>query len=70
MRDKFTLSCPKCGNTTFKTRSKINSPRDLNGATCIKCGNKINGDYPMQVVKKELDKMIRDAFKGNKLFKI
>ncbi|AFF25307.1 hypothetical protein C2802_06160 [Pasteurella multocida] len=70
MREKITLSCPKCGNTTFKTNSKISSSNKFNGAVCNRCNTKIDRDYPVQIVKKEVEKMIRDAFKGNKFFKI
>ncbi|WP_443090330.1 ECs_2282 family putative zinc-binding protein [Basfia succiniciproducens] len=69
MPNKISLSCPKCGNTTFKTDSKFSSSNKFNGATCSKCGTKIDRDYPAQIVKKEIDKMFRDAFKGSKFFK-
>ena len=52
---KFTLRCPQCGSTRFKTRSPRPSPDDP--VTCAQCGT------PVDVVaeRKRLEEEARAA---------
>ncbi|WP_455769519.1 ECs_2282 family putative zinc-binding protein [Serratia fonticola] len=63
------LSCPDCGSESISRPADFNFETNFNGVSCADCGRSITKDDAINqgrnVVKKQVDDIIRDAFKGS-----